>query len=141
MANEVTFRTELNIAAGNLAYRASANFQTDMDGRLGPSPGAFVAPLAGTAVDLSALSQPGFCVLRNLGEEGYVEVGISDGTEFYPFMELLPGETFTVRLSRFLGKSLDDSLSGTASYDGGTYSLFVKAVDFPCPMSVEAFDA
>jgi hypothetical protein len=142
MANEITVNCALNITAGNLKFRSQpTSFRADITaGAMGPSPGAFTAALAGTHVDFSALTTPGMCVIRNFDTANYVMVGIHDGTEFYPLLELLPGEAYALRLSRYIGRSVGTGVAGTAAYDGGTYTLMVKSTVAPCKVSVEAFD-
>lgn len=142
MANEATLNYNLSIRNGNLFYRSGqTTFRIDVDGAKGPSPGALTVSLLGTDVDLSELSTPGLCIIRNLDDTNFVEVGIYDGQEFYPLMEVLPGESYPLRLSRFLGTSIGSSESGTGTYDFGTYRLRIKAVGAPCDVSVEAFEA
>jgi hypothetical protein len=81
-------------------------------------------------------------MIKNLEASGggNVIVGIWDGTEFYPMMDLLPGEFYLIRLSRYLGRSFDNGV-GTGTYDSGTYSLMVKGEGADCVCSVEAFEA
>lgn len=143
MANEASIRCSMIINQGNLRYQSyPTEFRADVAaGGVGPTPGSFLAALAGTRVDLDELTRPGgLCIIKNLDEANYVIVGIFDGVEFYPMLELLPGEFYPCRLSRELGRSVGTGVPGTGAYDAGSYSLMVKATVAPCIVSVEAFD-
>lgn len=141
MTNEASINSSLELNKGYARYRSHpGNFRADVTGSKGPTPGAFRASLAGTRVDLSELTVPGFCRLVNLDPTNYVLWGIYDGAEFYPIGDILPGEFYVIRLSRYLGRSIGTGVSGTGSFDTTTYSLMVKATVAPCDVSVEAFE-
>jgi hypothetical protein len=123
-------------------YRhGGGTFTADVGGLVGPTPGSFVVSVSGTDVDLSRLAAPGgLCRLVNNDPTNFVTVGVYEpGTdEFYPVLELLPGEGYVVRLSR---SALRES-TGTGTLPGGYDSkLQLRANAAPVVVSVEAFDA
>jgi hypothetical protein len=68
----------------------------------------------------------------NLDSTNYVEVGVLVGATFYPMLELLPGETYVVRLSR----NLQYGPTGTAH----TQDLHLRANTASVKVLVEAFE-
>lgn len=145
MANEATVNNGFSIskASVNLHYDAQPkSFRATVNGSKGPTPGSVVATYLGTNVDLSGLDSPGgLARLMNKGTTGFVTVGIWDGFEFYPLLDMLPGETYTVRLSRFIGQTFGTGDVGTGTYDTTAYSLRVKSVGVAeSEVLVEAFD-
>lgn len=133
------------------------SFSADVSQAGGPSPGGFLASLMGTQVMLSALgTQPGFCRIQNLGVSStgvslfgpagqqytwpnFVEVGIYYPTahEFFPLIELLPGESYVVRLSRYIGDAFSGTDSGTDPAEMGI-QLWVRSVGTASKVIVEA---
>jgi hypothetical protein len=80
----------------------------------------------------------------NTSATGYVEYGPYDADThtFYPLGELLPGETYPLRLSRFLGREVGGTGTGTGTGTGGSeVKLMLRAVVNPAVCLVEAFDA
>lgn len=139
MANEVTISSSLNISNGNLRYRTSRlSFTGDMDGEGGPSPGAIIVPTTGTDVDFTELVTPGYCELTNYDDTNFVEWGIHDGTLFHPIGQILPGETYIIRLSPSLGR--EEVAVGTGSTNPPN-TFFLKADTASCIVFVGAFDA
>lgn len=144
MSGEVKSRSYLSIDKGNLHWRSSrSEFTADVDAAEpgGPSPGTVLATTSGVNVDLSKLTNPSLCEIENNSPTtgNYVTVGIWDGTELYPIMEILPGEKYVIRLSRFLGQSLEAG-AGTGTADSGTYTLRLKAALATARCNVHAFD-
>lgn len=140
MSNELSIRSSVEIKNGPLEYRSyPQQFRADMTGVTGPTPGALSVNTTGVAVDLSLLEVPGICIIRNLDTEDTIVFGISDGLEFYPLGDVLPGEVFVLRLSQFLGSSFGIG-PGTGTADSGTYSLFLKSLESDVIASVEAFE-
>lgn len=143
MANEARITSSLQIifppgATGNINYQSQPTaFNADVSTALGPTPGAIVATVAGVDVSLAVLTVPGFCRIRNLDETNFVEVGIWDGVSFYPFMDILAGESYIVRLSASLG---DEFGTGTGTSGPGINTLRVKADTASCNVVVEAFE-
>jgi hypothetical protein len=145
MANEITVQSSLRINKGKLSYQSlPQSFQADMAATTpnGPSPSAISASLIGTDVSFAQLTTPGMCRIMNLDSTNYVEVGAYDAGagEFYPLFEILPGQSYVFRLSRWLGKEMSGTLPGTGTVGGGV-SLRIKATVAPCKVLVEAFEA
>lgn len=137
MANQVRFNATLEILSGNLKYRSYPNsFQGTITGAKGPCPGALTCSTAGTVVDLTEIATPGFGVIYNEDDTNFVTVGIWDGTEFYPLMEVGPGEIYPLKFSRYLESSLG---VGTGTFTG-TYRLMVKADTAACNVFVGVFE-
>ena len=147
MADEATIRSYLQIrktnAAGDVVHidyqSRPSDFRADVATTSGPAGGKITATVVGVDVDLSELTTPGLCRIQNQDATNYITVGIFDtsATEFYPFMELLPGESYVFRLSRNIGKEVEAPGTGTG-YAGAT-TLRIKADTAPCPVLVEAF--
>ena len=117
-------------------------FQADVDGTLGPTPGAFTASEYGTDVDLSELTTPGLCWLSIQNADNYVTFGISDPDtdEFYPLGELLPGERYPIRLSRSLGEVWTASGTGTGTSGSSNKTLTFYAHGGDTVVYVGAFE-
>ncbi len=144
MANEAQIRTSLRVKVGNLWYQSNPQaFNADVAGAKGPTPGAIAVALTPTLIDFTQLDTlGGLCRLMNLDEDNYVEWGLfnSDTSEFYPLGEILPGETYIIRLSRLLGTEQPAAGTGTGT-SGSAISMRLKATVAPCNVLVEAFDA
>lgn len=123
MANEARISFSLSITKGNLEYTKAGNFQADVTGTKGPVPGALAISTSGVTIDFSELSTPGLVVFKNLDDTNFVEVGAYVSTTFYPLFELLPGESYLLRLSRNLG------------------TLRARANTAAINLSIEAFEA
>jgi hypothetical protein len=126
---------------GNLDERYNDNFSTDIAIAKGPSPGAITVSDTGTDVDFSELTLPGLCRIKNLDEDEIVTYGIWDGAVMFALGEVLPGEAYVIRLSRFLGEELTGS--GTASGGSGNTLRFMseEGNDASVNVFVGAFDA
>ncbi len=141
MANEATLRASLQIKTTNLDYRSyPTDFQSDVTGEKGPVPGAVSISTAGTTIDLSELTTPALCKITNLDATNKVHVGIWDGTELYPLLEIQAQEFYVIRLSEWLTRSFG-AVTGTGTFDTGTYALRIKAETAACNVLVEAFEA
>lgn len=145
MSNEATVQCGLAISkpSVNLHYSSEPkSFRATVNGSKGPTPGSVVATLAGTDVDLSGLDSPGgLARIMNKATSGFVVVGIHDNFEFYPLLDILPGESYPLRLSRFIGQSVGTTDVGTAIDDAGVYRLRVKSVGVAeSEVIIEAFD-
>lgn len=139
MANEARLQISLQIAADNVQYNSlPTSFTATVTGRKGPTPGALTVPVAGVNVDLSQLTVPGLCRLQNQDATNFVTVGIYDEAtnRFHPIEEILPGESYVVRLSRELGYEY-----GTAGTAADRDHLHLRASIAPCVVLVEAFEA
>lgn len=154
MANEARVTSGLQVrkttTGGTVVmdYLARPNsFTATVSGTLGPTPGAIVVSGSGTDVVLSQLTTPGLCRMMNMDSTNYVSVGVYEPNTgiYYPFMELLPGESYVFRLSRFY----PEEQTGTGTLSGATNAtLRLKAhaasgVTTPvsCTVLVEAFEA
>lgn len=148
MSAEIRVSSSLTVLSGNVRYQSpQSTFTVNLDPSVakGPVPGVVLCSLLGTLIDLSQLTTPGMCRLSNDDNSGtnvYVEVGIYDQTaavnKFYPLLELEPGESCVVRLSRFLGQEFGTNTSGTALL-GSDNRLMIKAVGAAQNVKVEAF--
>lgn len=138
MANEAQIRTSLQITIGNTEYRNQPTaFVADVSVGKGPTPGAFTATTAGTDTDLSELTVPGLCRIQNLDTTNFVEVGIWDGTTFYPMLDLLAGESYVLRLSANLSQEF---VTGTGTVGASINTLRFKADTASVIVLVEAFE-
>lgn len=144
MSKEIQVRKTLLISNGALQYQTPSQltqFTNDMTGSRGLTPGLLLASvLHGTDVDLSALASPGICEVVNLDAANFVEVGIWDPSlnRFYAPLEVGPGESYVLKLNRFLGR-----VYGTGTGTGSTGSgerLRVRADTAPCWVQVLAFE-
>lgn len=105
MSNEATVSSGLVINKNSLQYQSRpASHRVDVTGTKGPTPGALAVAVTGVNVDLSQLTTPGLCRITNLESSGgnYVMVGKYDGTSFHPLMEVGPGESYVIKLYRYL---------------------------------------
>lgn len=140
MAREATVRTSLQIRLGNLEYQSNPTYFTaDLTVAKGPTPGSVTVSTDGTDIDFSELTEPGLCRVMNVDPTNFVEYGVWDPAlqDLFVFGEILPGETFIVRLSRNLGETYEDTGTGTT---GATRTLRFKANNAPCVVIVEAFE-
>lgn len=147
MANEATINLSMNIRKVDdttdlvlLDYRSQpSSFQADVTGTKGPTPGSISVSIAGTDVDFSQLTTPGLCRLMNQDPTNFVEYGIREpGTgTFYPLGEILPGETYIIRLSRNLQEEYIGTGTGTSA---PTNFFHLKANVAACNVLVEAFE-
>jgi hypothetical protein len=140
MANEFDIRVSVGLRNGNTDFQSRPNaFKADQENVGGPTPGQILVSTDGTDVDLSELTTPGIAWLQNLSEDYYVEVGIWDATAgvFYPFAELLPGEFYPLRLSRYI----QQEFSGTGTADTLSSSrLRFKAIGGACKVTALVFE-
>lgn len=141
MGSRVT--SSLQIVQGNLNYQslpsAFVPTVTFANGPNGPTPGAVTISVNGTDITFSQLTaMGGLCVLQNINSTSTIRVGARDKTsnEFYPIMDLLPGESYVIRLSADLGK---EEL-GTGTFSGSNSVLHCKAVGANAILSINAFD-
>jgi hypothetical protein len=141
---QVSLQINKNDADGVVQYRSyPTQFTADVDGAMGPTPGAFLASIYGTDVDLSELTTPGLCRISNQDPANYVTFGTCDPEtdKFYPLGEILPGEFYLLRLSRWLGQEYAGSGTGTGTSGAKTNTLRFVAHTAACVVLVEAFEA
>ena len=140
MADEATIRCSLDINKPPLRYISRPTvFTFDVAGTKGPVPGAIEASVLGTDVDFSELTTPALCRIMNLDGTNFVEFGIWDpeGITFYPLGEVLAGETYVLRLSRYLQEEYG---TGTGTTGADTNRLRIKADTAAVQVLVEAFE-
>jgi hypothetical protein len=141
MANEATVQSSMRIAKGEIDYSSRpTSFQADVSGAKGPVPGAFSAAITGTNLDLSQLTTPALCRIQNLDSTNFVEFGAydPDTEKFYPIGELLPGESYVLRISRNLGWEYG---TGTGTTGAENNVIRFKADTAAVNVLVEAFEA
>jgi hypothetical protein len=139
MADEAIVTSQLVINKGHIVYQSQpGSFTADVSGTNGPTPGAVTATVAGTVVSLAQLANPGLCRVMNIDATNFVTVGVDDGLRFFPLMELLPGESYVFRLSRYLNEEFTDTGTGT---NADANFLMVKANTAACVVVVEAFES
>lgn len=145
MSNEATINAGLQIKVGEIDYQSRpTSFKGNVTGAKGPVPGAITVTIAGTDIDFSQLVLPGYCRIQNLDTTNVVHYGIWDPTiqRFYPLGELLPGETYPLRLSRYLSDAFGTG-TGTIGPDvpgDDNCRLRFKADIASCNVLVEAFE-
>lgn len=160
MANEAQVRVSFNIR-GPVSQQVQTNpgnFQADVSQDGGPDPGGFLATKAGSDVSFINLTQPGLCFIMNLGVDAngnslfpttgegqynwpyWVEVGLFDHTtnQFYPLIELLPGEQYVMRVSRFINTEIG---TGSGTHAGAdVVTMRVKAVGANSRVTVQCYE-
>ena len=140
----VSIRTSLQLVIGNLTYQSQPQAFTPADpvNVLGPTPGAVVVPVTGVDIDLSQLVQPGLCRIMNIDDTNFVTYGIwdADNSALYPLGELLPAESYIIRLSRQLGEK-EAAGTGTGATNTLPCTLRFKADSDSVNILVEAFDS
>jgi hypothetical protein len=90
---------------------------TFVTGGSGPTPGSLLVPTdPGVEINISEVSIPGYANFINYDEENWVTVGIYDPAtgEFYPFLEIGPGQAPVLKLSRHLGEKYHNTGTGAA---------------------------
>jgi|SRR5579884_3434050 hypothetical protein len=134
MANEVRITTGLQIKKGQLQYQSQPQTVTaDMQGSLGPTPGALQVTTSGVDVNLSQLHQQGgWCRIMNLENEStvgtgsinnnYIQYGPKSGGVLINFAWLFPGEESVFRIDPAMG------------------TMRIKAAHATANVLVEAFD-
>lgn len=142
MANEARVQASLYIKNPTTALEYQSrpsSFVADVNASNGPTPGAVLVTVPGVDIDLSKLTAGGgLCRLMNLDPTNFVTWGLYNATttRFLPLGEMLPGESYIVRLSRYI---LEDFV-GTGTAVGEAVTLHMKANTASCRVLVEAFD-
>lgn len=135
MSSEISIQKVLLIANGNLNYQTpskDSSFKADMATAFGPTPGAITVTAAGVDADLTKLpSLGGLCEIVNTDSTNFVSYGPKSLGVFTPWGELLPGESYVFRLSRFLLTGM----TGTASIQ----TFHLQADTASCVVQVKAF--
>ena len=143
MSDEATIRSSLEIVNGNLQYRSyPTDFNGDVTGNKGPSPGALTVTVYGESVTFSELTTPGYCRIMNQDDSETVDIGMYDveTDKFYPIFEVRAGEIYVVRLSSLLGNEYPGVGTGTGT-SGATTNLFhLRSRTTDCIVTIEAFE-
>lgn len=140
MSNEIRVVIQVQVAKGNLYYQNPIRqFTENMTGTKGPTPAAIAVPTSGVDVYFNQLTTPGLCIITNLDATNYVEVGIRDPQTslFYPLMEVGPGKSWPIYLSRNLGEQYTGSGTGTTTPEN---YVRLKANGAACNVQVDAFE-
>lgn len=137
MASEARLNIGLQISKGNLQFRSNPTaFTANVSGTKGPVPGAITVAVTGTNVNFSELTTPGLCRITNLDSTNFVTYGVYDGASFFPLGEILPGEFYLLRLSRYL----NEEFVGTGTNaDANQFRLMANGA--ACNVLVEAFES
>lgn len=148
MSAEIRASSSLTVLSGNVKYQSpQSTFSVNLAPSVakGPIPGVVACSLIGTLIDLSQLTVPGMCRMSNddnSGQNVYVEIGMYDQSvgvsSFIPMLELQPGESCVIRLSRFIGQEFGTAVSGTA-LTGSNSRLMVKSIGAVQNVKIEAF--
>lgn len=141
MSDEATVRASLLIRSGSLYHQSKPDsFTADVTGVKGPTPGAVDVDEDGTNIDLSQLTQPGLATIQNLDDALTIILGVydTDNDLFIPVWELLPGEIYPLRFSRYFGQMF---AAGTGTADAGNVVLHAKCPEGTAVLVVNAFEA
>lgn len=100
MANEIQVTAALQVTNGNfrLAKNPEGTLQFNQSVAGGGIPGEVIATTAGVDVDLSALTNEGWCRMKNLDDTNFVQFGHWDGATFYPVGRMKAGEPALFRI-------------------------------------------
>jgi hypothetical protein len=137
MANEARVTSALSIQRDNLNYNVQGTFLADVSMSKGPRPGGVTVNADGIDIDFGTLVIPSLCRIAHVDGTDRIEYGIRAGTTWYPVGELLPGESYVLRLSRNLGEQGYTTGTGTT---GTIHSLHLRSTGGVCEATVEAFE-
>lgn len=147
MANEIQVRSSITITKAldaNNTYQEKyqspvQGFTKSKDNVGGPTPGMLTVPVTGIAVDLSAIGTPGLCEITNKDPTNFVTVGIKDPLieDFYPMLEIGPGESWVVPLSRSIREDWSTTGTGTT---GKIKQLWAEANVAACKVVFNVFE-
>lgn len=143
--SDIQLRQTIQINKGNLRYfprseAILADFETDEP--QGETPGGILIPEDGMDIDFAEITNFGGIIhFKNREAAGgpYFTYGKYDPSvsKFHPVHDVLPGEEYVARLSRWLLAEF----AGTGTGSSGSNSTFyVKAFGGPCRAYIGAFD-
>lgn len=124
MANEATVQCGLVInGPGKQSFRSPiTSFRATMSLAKGATPGAQTITEVGTDISLAHLDNPGLAWFRNLEDptdSGAYAITVGrwdpDTDRFYPFIKLLPGEAFPLRLADQVTEEFSGTGTGTTA--------------------------
>lgn len=144
MAGKVSVRSSFDIILDTSSGRRDYGmlptaFEDTLNNPLGPTPGALTVPVLGIDVNLSALSKPAWCRIRNLDPTNKIHVGPRDPQtlRFYPMIEVRPQQWVDVCLSAHL---FSEYGTGTGTPAPDTNTLHIRADNAPCKVDVACFN-
>lgn len=140
ITSNLTIRKLTSTGGIQLQYISQpGSFQANVTGTKGPVPGAMSVSVYGTNVDFSQLTTPALCRIMNLDSSAYLTYGIWDETddEFLALGEVLPLESYVIRLSRALGQQYG---TGTTQYSVNAHKLRLVSSSGTINAVVEAFE-
>lgn len=137
MAATITVQSNMRIVGDNQNrdYQ-SQQYTEDAVSGFGPSPGYMTITEEGVDVDISELESLGRAILSNYSADHSFDVGLWDGTEFYPLLEIPAGQQYPIKFSSSLGNSFGTG-TGTLGQD---LSLRVKANGGEVKGSIEIYE-
>jgi hypothetical protein len=141
VASEAKLNISMTITKGNISYQSKpTSFGVTLVGTAGPTVGMVLVPTEGRDIYFEELDTPGLVRIQNLDTVNYVEYGVYDPSTatFFPLGEILPGETYILRLSRNLNEEYAGSGTGTTAPQN---YFRIKANGDDCNVLVEAFEA
>ena len=98
MAGQINLRLRVDVTNGDFRDKVDHGNATITQTGLGSDGGVVTVPSASEAdLDLSRLSTPGYCILRNLDDTNYVDYGPKSSGVMVPFGRLEPGDRQVVR--------------------------------------------
>ena len=127
MSSQATVQSSLNLTNGNLQFRSAGPgaFNPTVTGTNGPTPGCVTVPVAGIDIEFSQLTAlGGLGQFYNIDSTNFITVGLRDilTNEFYPFIDVLPGESYVMRLS----SKLPMHETGTGTFSGSNAVVHAK---------------
>ncbi len=115
MAAEIKVTSSVQCTNGNLTIPKLGGQTQSIDQSIagGGGPGFVKVATAGENLVIGDVTTPGVAYFKNVDPTNYIEVGLLNSAVFYPFIKLLPGEEYSVRLAA-LGSSTLHAKANTA---------------------------
>ena len=142
MANEINVRVAVTLKKGGVTYKNDVQSWREnvlASVAKGPCVGVIAVPVLGVDISLAELTTPGLCVFTNQSETNFVTIGTHDGTLFHPLLEIGPGKSYPIMLSRDIGEEHEETGTGStgtvntlrakAGVGGGSVNLLVEAFE------------
>lgn len=95
---DITLVGQLTISKGGAVFARQINMMAAISASVPGAAGG--SPLIGTAaqeLDLSQVTAPGVCYVRNSDATNFVTLGTLVDSNYVPFLKLLPGEAWPFR--------------------------------------------
>jgi hypothetical protein len=97
MANEITLSATLQLSNGLLTPSARAQrIQADQSAA-NANAGTQSIGTTHESIDMGGVSSAGYCYIRNIDDDNFIEIGLEVSAAFAPFAKLLPGEVALFR--------------------------------------------